>query len=148
MNRRNLFQTPRQLFLKNWISCKKLLSLYQTFSFWHQIVSSFFCCYKFNVPIFLMIFQFFQKMKTACHFEKFFSKSFSATFLKSLFVSTYGFRHTFWFNLLTLCTFFNTSPCVKACIQFLISIMYSVLSCKLATSFSTFSIFIFPSRNG
>ena len=41
-----------------------------------------------------------------------------------------------------LCTFFIGNPWFNACVNFLICITYSVLPCKLAKSFSTFSIFI------
>ena len=35
----------------------------------------------------------------------------------------------------------------NACFQFIMCITHSVLSCKLATSFSTFSIFILSGKN-
>ena len=43
---------------------------------------------------------------------------------------------------MALCAFLKTNPWFNACFKFLIYTTYSVLSCKLAASFSTFSIFI------
>ena len=44
--------------------------------------------------------------------------------------------------------FSKTNPWFSACFKFLMSIIYLVLSCNLATSFSTFSIFILSGKNG
>ena len=58
------------------------------------------------------------------------------------------FNQVFWLNLMTLCTFFNTNSSFSACFKFNKRITYSFLSCKFATSFSTFSIFILSKKNG
>ena len=44
--------------------------------------------------------------------------------------------------------FFKTNPRFNACLKFLMCITYSAFSCKLGTSFSTFSIFILLGTNG
>ena len=49
---------------------------------------------------------------------------------------------------MTLLTFCNTNPWFNACFKFLMCITYSCLLCKLATSFSTFPIFILSGKNG
>ena len=77
-------------------------------------------------------------MKSWIILQKSFSKSCFAFFLKSVFISIYGFSQIFWLNLITLWTFFETNLWFNACSKFLMCIAYSVLSCKLATSFSTF----------
>ena len=64
-----------------------------------------------------------------------------------MFISIYGFSQTFWLNLITRCTFFKTNLWFNACFQFLMYITYSFLSCKLATSFSTFSVSSFSGKN-
>ena len=43
--------------------------------------------------------------------------------------------------------FFEIHPWFNTCFIFLTRLTYSVLSCKLVTSFSTFSIFILSSKN-
>ena len=43
---------------------------------------------------------------------------------------------------MTLSSIFNTNPWFNACFKFLMCITYSVLSCKLAISFSTFTVSI------
>ena len=42
--------------------------------------------------------------------------------------------------------FFQSNLWLHACFKFLMCITYSVLSCKLATSFSTVLIFILPGK--
>ena len=77
--------------------------------FWHQIVSSPFCCYKFRTfPIV------FPKTKLLISLKKSFSKSFWAFIFSLVFMSIYGFSHASWLNLLTPRTFFNSSPWFKA----------------------------------
>ena len=44
--------------------------------------------------------------------------------------------------------FSKSNPWFSACFKFLMSIKYLVLSCNLATNFSTFSIFILSGKNG
>ena len=60
----------------------------------------------------------------------------------------YGFNQDYRLNLMTLYISFKTNPLFKACFKFLMCIVYSFLSCKLAASFLTFSIFIFSGKNG
>ena len=67
---------------------------------------------------------------------------------RSLFLLIYGFNQAFWLNLITLWTFFKTDSWFNAYFKFLWWITYSVLSCKLATSISTFSILILSGKNG
>ena len=76
------------------------------------------------------------------------SKSMFAFFLRSVFISIYGFSQAFWLNLITMGTFFGINPWLKACFWFLMYITYSVLWCKLASSFTTFSIFILSDKDG
>ena len=75
-------------------------------------------------------------------------KIFFASFLRLVFISIYGFSQAFWLNLMTLWTFFKTNPWFNAYFKFLMCITYSVLLCKFATGFSTFSIFILSDKNG
>ena len=49
---------------------------------------------------------------------------------------------------MALCAFLKTNPWFNACFKFLIYTTYSVLSCKLAANFSTFSIFILLCKKG
>ena len=58
-------------------------------------------------------------------------------FLSSIFV----YEHALW-------TFLKSNLWFNAYLKFLMCITYSVLLCKLATSFSTFSIFILSGKNG
>ena len=114
--------------------------------FWYQIDKKipkkffFFDCYKFNVPMssYIII----PKTVLFMNLKKSISKSLFAFFLRSVFITIYGFNQAFKLNLMILCTFFNTYPWFNACFRFLICITYSVLSCKLARSFSNFLIFI------
>ena len=69
-------------------------------------------------------------------------------FLTDLRSYQYDFSQAFWLNLTTLWSFFKTNSCFNVSFKFLNCIMYSVLSCKLATSFSTFSISILCRKNG
>ena len=69
-------------------------------------------------------------------------------FLNLIVILIYGFGQTFRLNLVTWWTFFSTNSRFNAYVKFLIWITYSFLSCKLAASFSTFSIFIFFGKNG
>ena len=45
-------------------------------------------------------------------------------------------------------TFFNTNPWFNSCFKFLMCITYSFWSCKLATSFSTFSKLVLSGKSG
>ena len=65
-----------------------------------------------------------------------------------MFISIYGFSQTFWLNLIILWTFSKTNSWFNAYFKFLMCIRYSALPCKLATSLSIFSIFIFSGKNG
>ena len=51
----------------------------------------------------------------------------------------YVFSGAFWFNIMTLCTFFNASIWFNACFKFLMFKTHSFVSFKLATSFSFFA---------
>ena len=75
--------------------------------------------------------------------KRYFSKSFFALFLRSVFISICGFSQEFWLNLIILCKFSKTNPWLNACLGFLIYITYSDLSCKLAASFRFFQFSFF-----
>ena len=64
---------------------------------------------------------------------------FKIIFLSSVFISMYACSQAFWLNLINLWTFVKSNPWSNACFKFLICMTNSVLSFKLATSFSTFS---------
>ena len=49
----------------------------------------------------------FLKTELLISLKKPFSKSFFGAFFKLLFISIYGFNHAFWFNLISLQTFFK-----------------------------------------
>ena len=80
--------------------------------------------------------------------KKYFPKPFLAFFLSSVFISMYGFYRASWLSLMTLSSIFNTNPWFNACFKFLMCITYSVLSCKLAISFSTFTVSILLGQKG
>ena len=86
--------------------------------------------------------------KTALFFnlKKSFSKSVFPFFISSLFILIYEFSQTFRLNLMDLLTFFKTNQWFNAYFKFVICITYSPLSCKFATSFATFSIFILSGK--
>ena len=126
--------------------CEKLCSM--IIWFWHQIISSSFCCDKFNISMFSRIYMVFPKTSLFINLKKPVSKSFFDFFLRSLFMSIYDFNRAFCLNLITPCKFFKNNPWCNACFKFLMCITYSVLSCKLATSFSNFSIFFLSGKKG
>ena len=77
--------------------------------FWHEIVSSFFCCYKFDVSMFSHIFHGFVKNRNIHQLKNIFWKSCLAFFLSSLLISMYGFNQIFWINLMSSWIFFKTN---------------------------------------
>ena len=87
--------------------------------FWHQIVSSSFSCDKFYISMLSHIFHSFSKTELLINLKKSFSKSFFAFFLRSVFISIYGFSQEFWLNWISLWTFFNTNLWFNACFKFL-----------------------------
>ena len=111
--------------------------------YYHQIVSSFH-----QIVFFTSLMPLCFQNWIVHQLEKvFFHNHFLLLFVKiSIHIS--DFIHVFWLNLITLSTLFNTSLWFKACFKFVMWITYSVLSHKLATSFSTFSVFIFSGKNG
>ena len=111
--------------------------------FWHQIVYSSFCCDKFNISMFSHVFHSFSEN---CIIHQL--KSFYAFFLRSVFNSIHAFSRAFWLNVINLWISFKTNPWFSPCFKFLMCIPYSVLSFKLATSFSAFSIFTLSGKNG
>ena len=105
--------------------------------FLYWITLFFFCCDKFNVSMFSHIFHSFFKKGINHQLKKIFFKIlFSLFFLRSVFISIYSFNQAFWLNLITLWTFFKTNPWFNVCFKFLMWITHSVLSWKIATSFS------------
>ena len=127
--------------------CKKLCSM--TIWFWDQIVLSSFCCNKFSISMFPQTFHCFSENCIIINKKKkSFSKSFSVFFFfRSVFISIYVFSQELWYNFTTLWTVFKTDPWFNAYFKFLICTTYSVSSCKLAPSFSAFSIFILSGKN-
>ena len=115
--------------------------------FWHQIVSFSFCCDKFNIFMFSPVFHGFSKNYIFINLKKYFSKSYFAFFLRSLFISVYDFNQAFCLNLLILCNFFRTDPWFNPCFKSLMCITYSVLSCKLATRFWFFQFSFFLAKS-
>ena len=89
---------------------------------------------------------FFQKITLFINTKKYFSKLFFAFFLRSVFISIYCFSQAFWLNVITLWTFLKINPGFDFCFKFLICIIYSVLSLKLATSFSASSVFVLSGK--
>ena len=89
--------------------------------FWYQIFFSFSCCcYKFNVSMFSNIFDGVSKNAFSINLKKIFFEIIFCIFkffFKSVFISIYGFNKPFWLNLITLCTFFKTSPWFNACLN-------------------------------
>ena len=111
--------------------------------FWHQVnflTSLISLC-------FLTFSIIFPKTELFINLKKPFSKSCFAFYLRSVFISIYGFSQAFWLNLITLWTFFKANPWFNPCFKFLMCRTYSVLSCKLSTSFLTFSIYILSGKN-
>ena len=80
--------------------------------------------------------------------KKFFSHSFCAFFLSSVFMLIYDFNQSFWINWIALCTFFSFNPWFNACFKALIWIIYFSLSSILQIRFSTFSTFFLSGKNG
>ena len=76
-------------------------------------------------------------------FKNDFSKPYFAFFLSPMFISIYGFNQAFRLNLMILCNFSKTYPSFNACFKFRLFMIYSFLSCKFGTSFSTFSFSYF-----
>ena len=105
--------------------------------FWYQIVSSFIVIIRLMSLYFHILCKIFPKAELFINLKKSFSKSF-----KVFFISISDFNHTFWWSLMNLCIFFKTSPYVSACFKFLMWIIHSFLTCKLATSFLTCIIFV------
>ena len=98
--------------------------------------------------VFINIICFYVYNETIIHQRKKkpFSKSFFAFILRSVLISIHGFSQAFWLNLMTFWSFFKTNPWFNAYFKFLMCIKYSALSCKLATSFLTFSIFVLSGK--
>ena len=90
----------------------------------------------------------FSKNEVSIKLKKYISRNyFLIYFLSSVLTSIYGFSQASWLNLMTLRTFFKTNVWFKAFLEVPICITYSVLLCKLATSFSIFPIYILSGKN-
>ena len=74
--------------------------------------------------------------------KKIFFKMIFWFFVSSVLILIYGLNQDFWLNLITLCTFFNTSQWFTARFKFLMCITSLSISCKFGASFSTFSIMV------
>ena len=70
--------------------------------FWHQIISSYFCCNKFNISMFSHISHSFSKNYITYQHKKYFSKSFFAFCLRFVSISIYDFSRVFWLNLISM----------------------------------------------
>ena len=92
----------------------------------------------------------FPKISLFIKLKKSFSKSFFTLVFSSVYISIYDFSQAFWLNLITVWIFFKNNSWFNACFKCVICVTYSysVLSHKLATSFSTFSIFFLSSKYG
>ena len=99
----------KQIFVEN--LCGVIVCL------WNQIISSSFCCYKFNISMFSHILHCFTKTALFVNLKKSFSKLFFASVLSLLFISMYGFNHLSWLKLITLETFFKIKSWFKACFK-------------------------------
>ena len=110
--------------------------LFQLLEAWYLYVSSYvFHCLSWNCIVHLL-----EKILFKIRFFFF--------FLNFLFRSMYGFNQVSWLNLVVLCNF-------KILIyDFVLVVIFFILqhilffSCKLATSFTTFPIFILSGKNG
>ena len=118
--------------------------------FWEQILTSCLGFHKLNifmlsyilpVKFFINLTNKFDKIIHQC--EKIFFKTIFCIFLSLLFISMHGFSHTSRLNLMALCALFNTNPWFRACFNFLKCLRCFSLSCRLATSFSTFQFSFF-----
>ena len=104
--------------------------------FWYKVIPSF-CCSNFNI-CFLTFSVVFPKTALFMNLKKSFSKPSFCFFLRSVFISIYGFSQAFWLNVITLWTLVKSNPWLNACFKFLMCLTYSVLSCKLAQAFRVF----------
>ena len=107
-----------------------LISDYKTFSF-------FFCYCKFNISMLSYIFHSFSEDRLIHELKNSFQNYFLQCFL-ALYLYQYMALPSF---LIKASDSFLKNPLFNGCFKFRMFITYSVLSCKLALSFSTFSIF-------
>ena len=98
--------------------------------------------------VFINIICFYVYNETIIHRRKKkpFLKSFFAFILRSVLISIHGFSQAFWLKLMTFWSFFKTNPWFNAYFKCCMCIKYSTLSCKLATSFSTFLNFVLSGK--
>ena len=87
--------------------------------FGYHVVSSFFCCYEFNVSMFFYAFNGFSKTWIIYSFKKSFPKSFFAFILSYVFILIFDFNQAFCLNLVVLLFFAKTNPWFNACLGFL-----------------------------
>ena len=101
--------------------------------------NNYFGCYKLDI---FMISYIVHTSKNCIihHLEK----SFSNYFLK-FYLALYDFSQVFWLNLMALCILFKNNSWFVG-FEFLMYMAYSFLLCKLATRFSSFSIFILSGK--
>ena len=123
-----------------------LFNIFNSFVFFKNCIIHQFEKMFFKI-IFLLALYSYQRLFKHCVIHQFEKMLFENHFyLSSVFISTDDFRQAFWLNLMIRWyTFFNTNPWLSACSKFLICIKYFLL-CKLAISFSTFSIFILSGK--
>ena len=113
---------------------------------WDEIASSS-CFYELNALYFQTFSMIFPNTELFINLKKSFSMSFVAFCLNSLFMSMYGFSHSLWLQLMDLSTFFKIRQLFKTCFKLLTWATYSILSCVLAISLSTFSSLFFSTKN-
>ena len=94
--------------------------------FWHQIVSSSFCCDEFNISMFSHISHGFSKNCIIHQLKRSFSNSFFIFLIRSVFISIYNSNQVFCLNLQIQWNLFKTSPWFNSCFKFLMCITYSV----------------------
>ena len=124
---------------------KKIYYMIVLFSY--LIIYSCFSGYKFDISALSYIYRSLSKNYIIHRLKKVFPKIIFCIFLTSVFILMYGFNQTFWLSLLTLRTFFNTSSWFSASSKLLMCITHSCLSCKLATCFSIFSLFVLSGKS-
>ena len=124
---------------------KKLCSI--IICFWYQVLSSSFCCNKCDIPMFSHSFISFFKNCIIYQLKKVFFKVILWFFLRSAFISIYGFSQAFRLNLFPLWTFFKTNPWFNGCFKFLMWITFHFYHASLLQAFSTLKFFMKLSLN-
>ena len=113
-----------------------------------KTIPSCFAFDKFTICMFFFYFLwFFQTLHYSLVKENLFQNPFCILYSSVLTLMS-GFNLFSLLNLMTLHTFFNTNLWFSVCFRLLMRITYFSLPCTLATSFSTFPIFILSVKKG